>query len=118
MVTISNLVHAYRIASIYVNNGLDVDVCLTVVANIANSHTGAVNMGEPFVVSAGSVDAKSLVPLSVGWLPWISVSTCPHSTPTSGTLTVKAVFDEKDIVTLMEEDIRDTSIHKGEWARW
>jgi len=108
-----------RLISIFIDNGLNQDVNIQVVANREASHTKRVDVGSAFAVSANSTDSRSLSPETSGWLPYIScVATCSVA-PTSGSLTIYRIRSKDDQVKIFDAlEIRDTLSHDGEVVEW
>jgi len=99
------------IATVYVENGLDQPVAVQVLGAISDKPPATVPIGSSFTVSAGATDAKTLVPESSGWLPYITVSLTCFAAPTSGAVRVLLIKPDGTVATVASIAIRDTSTH-------
>ncbi len=108
-----------RFITIFVDNGLDQDVSIQVVANREPSHNKRVNIGSSFTVSAGSTYARSLSVETSGWLPYVSCVAVCSTAPTSGALTVYRIRSRGDEAKIFDAlEIRDTLAHDGNVVEW
>ncbi|MCC6050479.1 MAG: hypothetical protein LM580_07215 [Thermofilum sp.] len=101
-----------KIVTVYVENSLNQPVTVQILGAVSSSPSSTVPIGSSFTVSAGAADAKTLVPESSGWLPYITVSLACSTAPTSGAVRVLLIrFDGTTVVIVNNLAIRDTSAH-------
>jgi len=81
----------YTLCSVFVDNGLDVDISIQIKGNRFTSRTKSVNMGSSFTVSSGSVESRTLTPDTSGWLPYIYAEVEASSTPSSGKVNIYVI---------------------------
>jgi hypothetical protein len=112
MLSSRDLYRLTKVVTVYVENGLDQPVTVQILGATSSSPSFTVPIGSGFTVSAGAADAKTLVPESSGWLPYITVSLACSTAPTSGTVNVKLIrLDGTTTVVVNDLVIRDTSTH-------
>jgi hypothetical protein len=100
-----------KIVSVYVENTLDQPVTVQILGAISSSPAATVPIGSSFTVPPNSADAKTLVPESSGWLPYITVSLACTTAPTTGVINVYLVRLDGSVSTIASIQIRDTSTH-------
>jgi hypothetical protein len=101
-----------RTIALLIQNGLNQSCTVQAVGNTSSTMTGAANLGSSATVTAGSNAVIPLSSINTGFLPYITVSASCSTAPTSGTLSVFAVYADGSQVTVVNADaIRDTSTH-------
>jgi hypothetical protein len=112
MLSSRDLYRLTKIVTVYVENSLDQPVTVQILGATSNSPSATVPIGSSFTVSAGAADAKTLVPESSGWLPYITVSLACSTAPSSGTVKVLLVrLDGTTTVVVNNLAVRDTATH-------
>jgi hypothetical protein len=111
MLSSRDLYRLTKIVTVYVENTLDQPVTVQILNAISSSPSMTVPIGPSFTVSPNSADAKTLVPESSGWLPYITVSLSCTTAPTTGAVTVYLVRLDGTVSTIASIRIRDTSTH-------
>jgi hypothetical protein len=99
-----------KVATIFVDNGLNQDVTVQVKANREKALAKSVNVGSAFTVSANSTDSRTLTPDTCGYLPYLTVSLVCSVAPTTGSITVYRIRSKDDEVKVVDAlEIRDTN---------
>ncbi|MCC6049147.1 MAG: hypothetical protein LM580_00470 [Thermofilum sp.] len=112
MLSSRDLYRLTKIVTVYVENGLDQPVTVQILGAASSSPSVTVPIGSSFTVPAGAADAKTLVPESSGWLPYITVSLSCSTAPSSGAVKVLLVrLDGTTTIVVNNLAIRDTSTH-------
>lgn len=110
---------ASQVATIYIINGLDADVHVQIYANREASEESAVQIGSPFTVAEGRIEAKTLTVEACGWLPYIFLRVRCLSTPTYGSLTAYRVRSKTEQDILFDAlEIRDMNMHTSLIIEW
>lgn len=100
------------VATLYISNGLNQAVAVTIKGNRVNSYTGAVDIGTAINVSASSFSAKTLAPALNTTLPYLTVNLKCTTAPTTGTITVYLLSPKAgEVVVVNSLAIRDTNDH-------
>ena len=112
MLSSRDLYRLTKVVTVCVENSLNQPVTVQILGATSSSPSATVPIGSGFTVSAGAADAKTLVPESSGWLPYITVSLACSTAPTSGAVKVLLIrLDGTTSVIVSNLSIRDTSTH-------
>ena len=116
-----------RIATVKVENGLNQDVYVQIIAHRhAQWDSFRENVLSEFTVSAGSSESRTLTPETSGWLPYLTVNVRCTTAPTSGSVSVYRIRSKDDIDIIVNAlAIRDTNDHNPStdpnyifWVEW
>jgi len=98
--------------TIFVENNLDQPVTVQLLGNRVPGIAGAVGVGSPFTVAAGSTDARTLTPDTSGWLPFITARVQCVIAPSGGTVTIWLIKSKDVQVKIVDSlAITDTNPH-------
>jgi hypothetical protein len=111
MLSSRDLYRLTKIVTVYVENTLDQPVTVQLLGVSSNNPSTTVPIGSSFTVPPNSADAKTLVPESSGWLPYITVSLACTTAPTTGAVNAYLVRLDGTVSTIASIQIRDTSTH-------
>lgn len=76
----------FNIITIWIKNDLDQSVGVQVKGSRIDSTTEAVDVGDEFIVASGDSEARTIVPVNEGFLPFIFIELGAEVVPTSGNL--------------------------------
>ncbi|MCC6050827.1 MAG: hypothetical protein LM580_08975 [Thermofilum sp.] len=111
MLSSRDLYRLTKIVTVYVESTLDQPVTVQILGAVSSSPSTTVPIDSSFTVPPNSADAKTLVPESSGWLPYITVSLSCTTAPTTGAVNVYLVRLDGTVSTVARIQIRDTSTH-------
>lgn len=108
----AELAKRLRLISVFIDNGLNQDISVQLMANREKAYAKAVISGTAFLVPANNQKAVALSSETSGWLPYMMVQVSCTVAPTSGTLTIYRLRSKDDEVKLVDAlRIRDTQLH-------